>query len=501
MQFSWTSYTILPPFQAFFCFVLILFVLKGHFKQTTHRLFAIYLTGIMSWAILIFFMRTSLTSEQSLAYERWVLAIGPLSATFLLHFTIRLLNISIPKWILQAIYAISTFLFAASLLGLVVIDMQRKPYGWAPVAGPLFILTSIIGFGVLLAAAVFLWRARVHALTRESRNRSTYIFIGLIVSIIGLAFDALPLLGLPLYPGFIIGNIIFCFLTTIAIVNYQLLDIQIIIRKGLPYTIITGVAVVFSVLLIVLIQTAIRSGELSTSLLIAIIVIISLLLLPSFRLIQGLVNRWFYWTRYDYLKSLEKFSEESNSIIDLNTLSSSLVSLVTLAIQAETVYLLLPDLSNQKFFAHNISKNNDFSIDFRSPIVQWLTHNKGFLNVKDFDVIPQMRALTRDEETRIDNTKVMIFVPLRVMDKLTGIIVLGQKKDNKFYSDDDFRLLRVVSGQTAASIENARNYMIEKERLVELEKAAQMKANFITVVSHQLKTPLTSIKVAMDLLN
>jgi signal transduction histidine kinase len=61
-------------------------------------------------------------------------------------------------------------------------------------------------------------------------------------------------------------------------------------------------------------------------------------------------------------------------------------------------------------------------------------------------------------------------------------------------------LLSAVSTQIATSLENARLYNIEREQRIQLEKLDELRSEFLLAVSHELKTPLTSIKGASELI-
>jgi two-component system sensor histidine kinase KdpD len=89
---------------------------------------------------------------------------------------------------------------------------------------------------------------------------------------------------------------------------------------------------------------------------------------------------------------------------------------------------------------------------------------------------------------------------LRVHDKLGGILVLGEKLSQQVFATDDLRLLSAVSTQIATSLENARLYNTEREQRIQLEKLDEMRSEFLLAVSHELKTPLTSIKGASELI-
>ena len=89
----------------------------------------------------------------------------------------------------------------------------------------------------------------------------------------------------------------------------------------------------------------------------------------------------------------------------------------------------------------------------------------------------------------------------------TGIvyafIALGSKKSGTRYYKDDIDLLNTVAAATALAIERIKlqeELILEKLEAERLEELNKMKSFFVSTVSHDLKTPLTSIKMFTDLL-
>jgi signal transduction histidine kinase len=76
-------------------------------------------------------------------------------------------------------------------------------------------------------------------------------------------------------------------------------------------------------------------------------------------------------------------------------------------------------------------------------------------------------------------------VPLVVAGEVLGVIHVGTLVPRRFTSDD-VELLKLVADRVALAIERARLH----EQTVELD---ELKANFIAIASHELRTPATSV--------
>jgi signal transduction histidine kinase len=92
-----------------------------------------------------------------------------------------------------------------------------------------------------------------------------------------------------------------------------------------------------------------------------------------------------------------------------------------------------------------------------------------------------------------------VFYPLKNSDKLGGILVLGPKRRQQPYPPADLRLLSSLCPQLALSLENAHLYAQEREQRTQLETGNQQRNEFILALSHELKTPLTALKVSADI--
>lgn len=104
----------------------------------------------------------------------------------------------------------------------------------------------------------------------------------------------------------------------------------------------------------------------------------------------------------------------------------------------------------------------------------------------------------------LTQTKAWIAVPLKIKDRILGSLTVDRIQAHSL-TQDDLELMMTVAHQVAIALDNASAYeQIEelnvglevkvRERTAELEQADRLRSQFLSHVSHELKTPLTSIK-------
>ena len=97
------------------------------------------------------------------------------------------------------------------------------------------------------------------------------------------------------------------------------------------------------------------------------------------------------------------------------------------------------------------------------------------------------------------HTRSMLDVPIRIQDRMIGVLCAVNKK-NAAFDHDDVDLLGTVAGTVALPIENARINQELKNSYEEVKSLNRAKDSVIHRLSHELKTPLTSIRMYAELL-
>jgi len=468
------SFYYLTPLVAFtFNLILALLVLQKDWKNPLHRILFLFLISVACWSFAIYAMRSSPDIEVALWRERFVLASVPLVGLFYYHFASLITDRKPKKGLLLGVYALSFLFTITALMGLQLQGMEEKYYGFAPVLTPLNLLLllwtySLVGTGLFLAI-----RTYKSSQSCGRRRQFAYIIVGTCIFFVGTLTDVAPTFGFRSYPLGTLTSAIFCLLCAISIARYNLLGLPIV-RKGLAYTLVSGLVAGIYVVVILLISAVFRLTEISLGVSLVLALIIAIILQPVLRWSQKAVDRWFYRERYNQIKALEEFSSGNHFIANIEQESSSLVNLIQMALQSSGVHLLMPRGRRRDFVlvatTDPKTKSSAPRLGANVPIVRWLKNEAGFLFRKDIEVITRLQGVTAKDKHTLDELGAEFLVPLKTANDLVSILLLGPKLTGEEYSQDDNRVLTLVSWQVSVTLENARLYKEVQEALRELQK-------------------------------
>jgi PAS domain S-box-containing protein len=334
--------------------------------------------------------------------------------------------------------------------------------------GPLSWMLGVPSYFFLIYSVVKLCWGYRRATSRNERHRIGILLIGLSLVILGtLANFVTPLKP---YPVDIAANVLNALLIGYAILRYQLLDISVVVRKGLMYTLPTaalGAAYFLMVYLAVnLFHAATGIRMLVVSL--AMAAVAGVVARPLWDRFQRGVDRLFFREKYDEGVMLQRLSRTVASVLDVDDLTQMILDDIaaTMYIVRAAFYLKREAggefrLAAQRGLAHI----NGQTMRRDHPLVGWLSRRGTALTRDEVEAAPQFKALWAREREQMDLIGAELFVPLLVRGELIGILILGPRRSELPYSPYEKLTLVMLANQTAVAVENARMFSHEQRKV------------------------------------
>jgi len=88
----------------------------------------------------------------------------------------------------------------------------------------------------------------------------------------------------------------------------------------------------------------------------------------------------------------------------------------------------------------------------------------------------------------------LLILPLRTRREMLGALVIAANDPERRMTDDKLPLAEVLAERAALAIENAKLYTEQVEARRKVEDLSRLKDEFLSIASHELRTPVTSIK-------
>jgi len=88
----------------------------------------------------------------------------------------------------------------------------------------------------------------------------------------------------------------------------------------------------------------------------------------------------------------------------------------------------------------------------------------------------------------------LLILPLRTRRELLGALVIAANDPDRTMTDEKLPLAEVLAERAALAIENSKLYTEQVEARRKVEDLSRLKDEFLSIASHELRTPVTSIK-------
>jgi len=471
----------IPPFLTLCCFLglAVLAVIRGHRTKVNILFFITCMLGSFLYIDILFAFNLK-SSEMALTISRidhfFVIYLFPVY----IHFFHSYLNISGKKWLIRAAYGFAFILMWFIPTPLYIESMQKHTFGLFAKAGVLYPLFGIGGLCVTIIVLRLIFQAIQNEKSSAQKNRLKYVFAGF--GLMGLmnGLNVLPIMGYPIYPP---GNFSFIplFIFAIGLFKHDLLDMGILIKKSLIYSLITALITCLYALVITFTNRLFTNFDFSDSIFVHMLffLLIAFAIGPLKAKIQSVIDNLFSKGKYNYQKIIKNVSHMIASVLNLDEIAKHLMDTVVNVMKVDYCALFLCDSPDSGFRcfeaqgkyskqACSVSiSNNDFMTRYlkkhRQPLIK-----KKLIKLSDEDnisgIISDMNMLCAET-----------VLPMIFEKKLNGFIVLGEKLSGDLFTPEDMDLLETLASQSALAVENADSYKVIDDLNKNLEKKVEQR--------------------------
>jgi len=400
---------------------------------------------------------------------------------------------------------LSTLLYVP---GVLLIELQYHAIRYWSATGVLQHRLDQIALGYLalcyvIAAVVFQFRYR-RAESALERQQLKWLTRGTLLAVTPFTLlNVIPYLADWQVPGLLtklagLSLVILPLTFSWAIVRYRLMDVDLIFKRGVTYTLATAslVGLYFGVVAVTAEMVHTRLPSLRIWGLMAGIIITGILFEPLKRAIQARVDRIFDQKRFDYRETLVEFGRGINSQTDLRALLDSIVERLpqTLLVTRVGVFLASegdgrsPARHFELAASHGLS--NLHEADLRALDVRFLDFDLPGANNHIFLENPQqMLRLPEAQRHSAGRLDLNYYLPCRVANRegagtrTVAVIGLGRTDDGDFLSSEDMELLESLAGYIGIAIQNAQLYQRLEQKITEFESLKEFHENIVESIN------------------
>jgi len=275
---------------------------------------------------------------------------------------------------------------------------------------------------------------------------------------------------------FRIANYSLLFLITFtghSILKYRFMDIRLVVRKTTVFSLSVIIVTMFALGLWLFLQPYITNSLVCFML----ILVPSLLIFPPLhRLGEKLANRYLFSELYESEETLRSISGKIANLMNIEDIASLIINIGMDVFKTEKTGLLLKEGETYK----PSLKNGGFS----EQDIQYLTGpvTQGEINLRLRDLPSgeeqSKLSLLRD---KMEELGIELCLPLRKQKEKIGILLLGEKIDNRAYTRQDLLLLETLAGQITTALENAKLYEYTKKALIRMRELHRIFLNINSI--------------------
>ena len=199
---------------------------------------------------------------------------------------------------------------------------------------------------------------------------------------------------------------------------------------------------------------------------------------------------------------LSEFNRSLMLIADKTLLIKNTIAKMQQLCPVHSIYIFLDDHGTGKFKLQFIDENQPtISFTEKGRLANWLAVNEKELMIPTHTDI--VSYLTEEEQTLLQQLNIELVYPLIVMNRLSGMVLLGKKLNDQPFTAQDISIISLFFNQAAFAIEHALLYEQQTERIKKMYRADRLASlgELAAGAAHEIRNPLTAINSSIQYLS
>jgi len=442
---------IINPFSAAGILIVItcsilFYILLKYGKNKLHKIWAIFNFTVGLWGLGVILIGTGLTAKDALV--GWY--IGFSGGFFIPVVFYHTVTIFVKKKKDQLIPLGYLFAILSTLLNYIFLgNPQFATLKWCfnslyyvKSTSVSFNLLFILWVGYIILGHLELFKYYNLIKDKVEKNKTLYFSLSMFIGFLGGSMSILPYFGVDIYPY---GNFtipVYCTIATYAIFKHQLVDINIIIRKSLAYSILIAVLTITYFLMILLFEKTLQGLVGYKSFVISIImsVLIAIFFIPIKNKIQYFIDKYFFQ------KSPIEIVQENELLLQEVAQTEKLRVISTLA--SGMAHEIKNPLTAIKTFSEHLQSKKD-DPEFLNKFSKIVNHEVGRIN----DLVCQLLEFAKPAAPTLKETNIHRLIN-STLEFLNSRFLQNKIKVIKIFSASSRRTLHIDQNQFRQALLN-----------------------------------------------